>query len=230
MMQKIKSNNLNKVWLDNLSEQFKQPYLQKLDTFLQKRCNEGVTIFPVEKNYFNALNLTPLNTVKVVIIGQDPYHGAGQAHGLCFSVEQGVKIPPSLKNIYKEITNDIGCEIPISGNLENWAKQGILLLNSVLTVEEGNAGAHANKGWEQFTDKIIEIVNTKTENTVFLLWGSYAHKKGLNIDKNKHLVLKAVHPSPLSAHRGFFGCKHFSLCNEYLIQHGKKAIDWCNKN
>lgn len=213
-------------WLLYLEDEFNKQYMQKLKYFLLHRKKVGVTIFPSEEDYFNALNSTPLDDVKVVIIGQDPYHGAGQAHGLCFSVQKGVKVPPSLKNIYKEIASDIGCSVPEHGCLENWAKQGVLLLNSVLTVEEGNAGAHAGKGWEQFTDKIIEIVNNKTENTVFLLWGSYAHKKGACIDESKHLVLKAVHPSPLSAHRGFLGCKHFSQANEFIIKRNKQAIDW----
>jgi uracil-DNA glycosylase len=221
-----KSGTLHYSWALPLEQEFEAAYMKHLKSFLLERKQSGAHIFPEGKNYFHALNSTPLDDVKVVILGQDPYHGAGQAHGLCFSVNKGVRIPPSLQNIYKEIADDIGCSIPEHGCLENWANQGVLLLNSVLTVEEGNAGAHAGKGWEQFTDKIVQTVNEETTNTVFMLWGSYAHKKGACIDTDKHLVLKAVHPSPLSAHRGFLGCKHFSQANSYLQKHGKKPIDW----
>ncbi len=175
---------------------------------------------------FNAFNSTPFNQVKVVIVGQDPYHQPHQAHGLCFSVNDGIRIPPSLVNIYKEINLDLGTPIPTSGNLERWAKQGILLLNATLTVRAGSAGSHQGKGWEQFTDSIIDSLSSNRNNLVFMLWGSYAQKKGATIDQSKHLVMKSVHPSPLSAHRGFFGNKHFSRANEYLISKGKSPIEW----
>ena len=176
---------------------------------------------------FTAFDLTPFKEVKVVIIGQDPYHGEGQAHGLSFSVPKGLKLPPSLKNILKELESDLGCANPTSGNLEAWAKQGVLLLNTVLTVRKSEAGSHQKKGWETFTDAVVAHLNEECEGLVFLLWGSPAQKKGKSIDRERHLVLQAPHPSPLSSYRGFFGCRHFSQTNEYLIQHNKKPIDWC---
>ncbi len=197
-----------------------------LKTFLRVEKDQKKIIFPHSSNWFHALETTPLDEVKVVILGQDPYHQPGQAHGLCFSVQPGVKVPPSLVNIYKELETDLGIAIPDHGYLENWAKQGVLLLNAVLTVEDSNANAHQGKGWEQFTDKIISTVNEQCDHVVFMLWGSYAQKKGKMIDDQKHLVLKAPHPSPLSAYRGFFGCKHFSQANSYLIDKGKDIVDW----
>ncbi|MCL4160145.1 UNVERIFIED_CONTAM: hypothetical protein GTU68_039870 [Idotea baltica] len=175
---------------------------------------------------FAALNMTSLDETKVVIIGQDPYHGSNQAHGLSFSVPNGVATPPSLSNIYKELKTDLNCSIPVHGNLLTWAQQGVLLLNSVLTVEHALAGSHQHKGWELFTDQIVSLINQHTHHCVFLLWGAYAQKKGSSIDKSKHLVLQAPHPSPLSAYRGFFGCRHFSIANDYLQRNGRNAIDW----
>jgi uracil-DNA glycosylase len=183
-------------------------------------------IFPHSSHWFHALETTPLSSVKVVILGQDPYHQPGQAHGLCFSVKPGVSIPPSLLNIYKELKTDLGIEPVRHGYLESWAQQGVLLLNAVLTVEQNQANAHQGKGWEQFTDKVIATINAQRQNVVFMLWGSYAQKKGAVIDTDKHLVLKAPHPSPLSAHRGFLGCQHFSQANDYLQTHGQPPIDW----
>ena len=183
-------------------------------------------IFPKGSEYFSALNATTFENVKVVILGQDPYHGPGQAHGLSFSVKPGVPLPPSLKNIYKELHGDLGLPLPKTGYLKPWADQGVLLLNATLSVEQGQAGSHQGKGWEEFTDEVIRQLNEHGEHIVFLLWGSYAQKKGAGIDPKKHLVLKAPHPSPLSAHRGFLGCKHFSKTNEYLRAHGKEPIDW----
>jgi len=213
-------------WQTFLENEFEQPYMQKLKAFLQQQKNQQKVIYPHSSNWFHALETTPLSNIKVVILGQDPYHQPGQAHGLCFSVKPGVAIPPSLMNIYKELNNDLGIAPAKHGYLEAWAKQGVLLLNAVLTVEHGQANAHQGKGWEQFTDRVINLVNQQRENVVFMLWGSYAQKKGAAIDNERHLVLKAPHPSPLSAHRGFFGCKHFSQANEYLQQHGQPPIDW----
>lgn len=213
-------------WQATLASEFEQPYMQQLKAFLQQQKQAHKVIFPHSHNWFHALEATPLSKVKVVILGQDPYHQPGQAHGLCFSVQPGVKIPPSLNNIYKELKSDLGIELVSHGYLESWAQQGVLLLNAVLTVEQNHANAHQGKGWEQFTDKIIATVNAQTQNVVFMLWGSYAQKKGTMIDADKHLVLKAPHPSPLSAHRGFLGCKHFSQANQYLQKHGQTPIDW----
>lgn len=213
-------------WHTQLAAEFNAPYMQKLYDFLKARQAAGAVIYPPEGECYNALNLTPFRQVKVVVIGQDPYHGPNQAHGLSFSVKRGVKIPPSLMNIYKELHSDLGITPVNHGCLEEWAKQGVLLLNSVLTVEQGSANAHQGKGWEQLTDKIIESLNREHEHLVFMLWGAYAQKKGRVIDRNKHLVLESVHPSPLSAHRGFLGCRHFSAVNEYLINQGKVPIDW----
>ena len=213
-------------WQASLSAEIEQPYMHGLKTFLRVEKDQKKIIYPHSSNWFHALETTPLDEVKVVILGQDPYHQPGQAHGLCFSVQPGVKVPPSLVNIYKELETDLGIAIPDHGYLENWAKQGVLLLNAVLTVEDSNANAHQGKGWEQFTDKIISTVNEQCDHVVFMLWGSYAQKKGKMIDDQKHLVLKAPHPSPLSAYRGFFGCKHFSQANSYLVDKGKDIVDW----
>ncbi|MTI98350.1 MAG: uracil-DNA glycosylase [Marinobacter adhaerens] len=213
-------------WKERLSEEFRQPYMQGLAEFLAAEEQAGKVLFPASQHCFNALNSTPLENVRVVILGQDPYHGPGQAHGLCFSVRPNVAIPPSLVNIFKEIQDDLGIAPPDHGCLQPWAEQGVLLLNSVLTVVQGQAGAHQGKGWETFTDKVIETINREREGVVFLLWGSYAKKKGQHIDRTKHLVLDGPHPSPLSAYRGFFGCKHFSKVNDWLQQQGKPTVNW----
>jgi uracil-DNA glycosylase len=215
-------------WLARLEDEFSAPYMQSLRAFLLEQKQQGKRIFPAGSEYFNALNTTPFDKVKVVILGQDPYHGPGQAHGLCFSVREGVPLPPSLKNIYQEIQSDLGLkpEDFRHGCLESWAAQGVLLLNSVLTVECHKAASHQGKGWEQFTDRVIETLSGREAPCVFLLWGSYAQKKGAVIDTSRHKVLKAPHPSPLSAHRGFFGCRHFSACNTLLEDMGETPIDW----
>jgi uracil-DNA glycosylase len=214
-------------WLAHLEEEFTQPYMQELKNFLLKEKELGKNILPKASLWFNALNSTPLDKVKVVVLGQDPYPTVGHAHGLCFSVLPEVKpLPKSLLNINKELYDDLGIDNSHTGYLQPWAEQGVLLLNAVLTVEAGKTNAHAGKGWEQFTDKIIEVINEKLENVVFILWGAYAQKKGKNIDSSKHLILNAPHPSPLSAYRGFFGSKPFSKVNNYLITHGKDKIDW----
>lgn len=212
-------------WAERLQEEFEKPYFNTLVEFVRTEYSNNI-IYPPAKQIFNAFNFCPFNTTKVVIVGQDPYHEPQQAHGLCFSVADGITIPPSLVNIYKEIKNDLGIEIPSSGNLERWAKQGVLLLNATLTVQAHLAGSHQRNGWEQFTDTVIQKLAEEQENIVFLLWGAYAQKKGENIDANRHLVLRSPHPSPLSAHRGFFGNQHFSQTNEYLIAHGKPPINW----
>lgn len=221
-----KSGALCASWQAYIGAEFDLPYMQSLRAFLQQEKAEGKQVYPPGAEIFNALNHTPLDSVKVVILGQDPYHGPGQAHGLSFSVPEGIKIPPSLLNIYKELVQDIGITMPSHGNLLSWADQGVLLLNSVLTVVQSQANAHQGKGWEQFTDRIVSVLNEQCEHLVFMLWGSYAQKKGQVIDASKHLVLRAPHPSPLSAHRGFLGCKHFSQANDYLLSHGKQAINW----
>ncbi|HIC46220.1 MAG: uracil-DNA glycosylase [Pseudomonadota bacterium] len=213
-------------WQAVLAAEFNAPYMQDLKAFLRQEKDQQKKIYPHSADWFHALETTPLDEVKVVILGQDPYHQPGQAHGLCFSVKPGVKVPPSLVNIYKELESDLGVTPVKHGYLESWAKQGVLLLNAVLTVEDSNANAHQGKGWEQFTDKVIETINERCEHVVFMLWGSYAQKKGSVIDPQRHLVLKAPHPSPLSAHRGFLGCRHFSQANDYLVQHGKSPINW----
>ena len=213
-------------WLAPLRSEFDAPYMAELKRFLVAEKAGGKRIFPKGANWFRALDLTPLEDVRVVILGQDPYHGPGQAHGLCFSVPNGVRPPPSLLNIYKELESDLGVERPQHGLLESWAKKGVLLLNSVLTVEMGKAGSHRDRGWERFTDRIIAEVNAKAEPVVFLLWGSYAQNKAAFVDPSRHLVLKAPHPSPLSAHSGFFGCRHFSKANAFLQSRGRKPIDW----
>lgn len=213
-------------WLRLLGEEFDKPYMLSLKAFLQEQKRQGRVIYPPGKCIFNAFNSTPFEQVKAVILGQDPYHGPGQAHGLCFSVLPGVPFPPSLLNIFKEIEGDLGIPIPSHGCLQSWAEQGVLLLNATLTVEQGRAGSHQGKGWETFTDKAIEVLNREREGLVFLLWGSYAQKKGALIDAKKHLILKSPHPSPLSAHRGFLGSHHFSKANEWLKKHNQTPIDW----
>ncbi len=218
--------NLDPSWLSQLESEFSKPYMQTLRSFLRERKQQGKVVYPPGEQIFNALNTTPFENVKVVILGQDPYHGPGQAHGLCFSVPAGVRLPPSLKNIFKEIEQDLGIPQPKHGSLLHWAKQGVLLLNATLTVEQGDAGAHQGKGWEQFTDVIIQRLNEHRSGIVFMLWGSYAQKKGAFIDTDRHLVLKSPHPSPLSAHRGFFGNRHFSLANQFLLKQGVEAVDW----
>ncbi|MEZ4104184.1 MAG: uracil-DNA glycosylase [Candidatus Paceibacterota bacterium] len=217
--------NIETSWQKTLTKEFEKPYFKKLTDKVREAYLKEV-IYPHPKNIFNAFSLCPFNEVKVVILGQDPYHGLGQAHGLCFSVPDGEKIPPSLKNIYKEINNDLGKEIPESGNLGRWAKQGVLLLNATLTVRAGYAGSHQGLGWETFTDTIIKTISEQKEHVVFLLWGRYAQAKTSLIDKNKHLILTAPHPSPLSAHNGWFGSKHFSQTNIYLKKHNQKPIEW----
>lgn len=217
---------LESSWLAALADEFQQPYMRALKDFLQQEKRGGASVFPPGPEIFNAFDHTPLPKVKVVILGQDPYHGPGQAHGLCFSVRPGVAIPPSLQNIYKEIQRDLGIAPPGHGNLTAWADRGVLLLNSVLTVAANSAASHRGKGWETFTDRVVEVVNRERENVVFMLWGSYAQRKGGVIDSQRHCVLKAPHPSPLSAHRGFIGCGHFSAANAYLQAHGQAPIDW----
>tara|TARA_Y100000780_G_scaffold25185_1_gene20897 strand:+ start:550 stop:1245 length:696 start_codon:yes stop_codon:yes gene_type:complete len=217
---------LDDSWLGELQGEFEQPYMQQLRSFLQQEKAAGKTIFPPGPQVFNALNSTALDQVRVVIIGQDPYHGPGQAHGLSFSVPPGVRTPPSLQNIFKEIHRDLGFPIPPHGCLQSWAEQGVLLLNAVLTVEQAQAGSHAKRGWERFTSKVIELINAQREHCVFMLWGSYAQRKGEQIDRERHCVLTSVHPSPLSAHRGFIGNGHFSAANDYLVSHGRAPIDW----
>ena len=213
-------------WKHELLTEFSKSYMGELRHFLQSEKQNGKVIFPRGDEYFNALNSTPFEKVKVVILGQDPYHGPGQAHGLCFSVQKGIPQPPSLKNIFKELQSDLGFKPPSHGNLQVWAEQGVLLLNSVLTVESGKAGSHQNRGWEKFTDQVIRSLNEHRDGLVFLLWGSYAQAKGQIIDQEKHLVIQSSHPSPLSAHRGFLGSKPFSKTNNYLVGQGKSPINW----
>lgn len=213
-------------WKNALADEFDKPYMHELKAFLLDQKAAGKTIYPPGPLIFNALNGTPLDQVRVVIIGQDPYHGPGQAHGLAFSVPPGISSPPSLRNIFKELERDLGLAPPRHGCLESWAGQGVLLLNAVLSVEHGLAGSHARRGWERFTTRIIEVLDEQCEHLVFMLWGAYAQKKGQQIDRARHLVLTSVHPSPLSAHRGFIGNGHFSAANAYLEQHGRELIDW----
>ena len=212
-------------WNEILAEEIQKDYYQELQAFVQKRRAE-VRVFPDEKNVFNALELTPFESVKVVILGQDPYHGFGQAHGLSFSVQKGIPLPPSLKNIYKELREDIGGELPTEGDLSHWAKQGVLLLNTVLTVEEGNANSHKGIGWERLTNRLIESLNELNHPVIFILWGKPAQDKETLITNPNHIILKAPHPSPLSAYRGFFGSKPFSRVNDILIQQGQSPIRW----
>ena len=216
-------------WKQRLAPEFEKDYFVRLTDFVRSEY-QTTTIYPPGKLIFNAFNLCPFDKTKVVIIGQDPYHGPGQAHGLCFSVNDGIQFPPSLQNIFKEIKSDLDIPIPTSGNLTRWAEQGVLLLNATLTVRAHNAGSHQKKGWETFTDSVIRILAEQKENLVFILWGAYAQKKGAIANPNNNLILKAVHPSPLSAYRGFFGCKHFSRANEFLASHGVEPIDWQIEN
>ena len=218
----------SQTWQEIIRQQQSQSYFQQINDFVEQQRRDGKVVYPPENQVFSAFDMTPFEDVRVVILGQDPYHGAQQAHGLAFSVLPGVKIPPSLRNMYKELADDIeGFEAPTHGYLESWAQQGVLMLNTVLTVEEGKAHSHAKCGWETFTDHIISQLNERAEPIVFLLWGAHAQKKGQAIDENKHFVLSAPHPSPLSARRGFFGCKHFSQTNELLKSQNLPAIDWC---
>ena len=212
-------------WKTRLQNEFEKEYFINLTDFVKKEYKTH-TVYPPGRLIFNAFDKCPFENVKVVILGQDPYHGPGQAHGLCFSVKDGVAFPPSLNNIYKEIHNDPGTSMPDSGNLERWAEQGVLLLNATLTVRAGQAGSHQNKGWELFTDEVVRLVANEKSHVVFILWGSYAQRKGETIDRAKHLVLESPHPSPLSASRGFFGNKHFSKANTYLVEHGMKPVKW----
>jgi uracil-DNA glycosylase len=221
---------LHESWLQKLQPEFDAPYMARLKSFLSAERELGKTIYPKPSEWLAALNTTTLDQVRVVILGQDPYHGAGQAHGLCFSVREGVTPPPSLQNIYKEIKTDLGRERPRNGNLEHWAQQGVLLLNSVLTVEANQAASHAGKGWEQFTDAVVREVNALPHPVVFMLWGNYAQKKASFVDAQKHHIIKSAHPSPLSAHNGFFGSRPFSRTNDFLIRHGKHAIEWVVKS
>jgi uracil-DNA glycosylase len=212
-------------WGEKLDQEFQKQYFAELTDFVRAEYQKH-TVYPPGKEIFRAFDSCDFQQTKVVIIGQDPYHGPGQANGLCFSVADGVRMPPSLVNIFKEIADDLGKPMPATGNLERWARQGVLLLNATLTVRESSPGSHQNKGWEQFTDAVISAVSSGRENVVFMLWGAYAQKKGAVIDRSKHLVLQSAHPSPFSADRGFFGNKHFSRANEYLVSKGIAAIDW----
>ena len=213
-------------WKEKLGEEFQKTYMIELREFLKGEYTRGKVIYPSKSQYFIAFTLTPFYQVKVVILGQDPYHGPGQAHGLCFSVKEGVRLPPSLVNIYQELKTDMGVDNGNHGDLTSWARQGVLLLNSVLTVERGLAASHNNRGWEKLTDRVIEVLNERQQPVVFMLWGSYAQRKAGFVDTHKHLILKSPHPSPLSAHRGFFGCRHFSKANDFLIENKMLPIDW----
>lgn len=217
---------LHESWRTPLAGEFEKPHMAGLKRFLEAEKAAGKQIFPKGADYFRALDLTPLDSVKVVILGQDPYHGSGQAHGLCFSVQPGVRTPPSLVNIYKEMQSDLGIAPARHGFLEHWARQGVLLLNTVLTVEMGQAASHKGRGWEQFTDAVIAQVNAKADPVVFLLWGAHAQRKAAAVDESRHLVLKSAHPSPLSAHNGFLGSQPFSKANAFLEAKGRGAIDW----
>jgi uracil-DNA glycosylase len=220
------SVELDPGWMNVIGGEFDQPYMKALKKFLLQEKSAGRAVYPKRGDIFNALNITPFDKVEVVILGQDPYHGPDQAHGLAFSVRAGVALPPSLVNIYKEIESEFGLKMPRRGDLTGWARQGVLLLNATLTVQAERAGSHQGRGWEQFTDAVIRALNDRVDPIVFMLWGSYAQKKGAFIDRRKHLVLQAPHPSPLSAHRGFFGCGHFKKANYYVAQQGRKPIDW----
>ncbi|MBC5992079.1 uracil-DNA glycosylase [Pontibacter cellulosilyticus] len=212
-------------WQNVLQDEFEKPYFKNLVSFVKDEYTSQ-KVYPAGNQIFKAFEMCPFDEVKVVILGQDPYHGPNQANGLAFSVSDTVRTPPSLINIFKEIKSDLGKDVPATGNLERWAKQGVLLLNATLTVRAGNAGSHQKKGWEEFTDAVVQKVNEKKENVVFMLWGAYAQKKGAFIDERKHLVLKSAHPSPFAADRGFFGNRHFSKANNYLVDNGKEPIDW----
>ncbi|MBQ1979859.1 MAG: uracil-DNA glycosylase [Alistipes sp.] len=216
---------ISESWKNLLQEEFDKPYFEELTRFVKSEYSAG-QVFPAGRNIFRAFDKCPFDRLKVVIIGQDPYHGVGQANGLCFSVDDGVQYPPSLQNIFKEIHDDIGSPIPSSGNLDRWAEQGVLLLNAVLTVRAHQAASHAGRGWEQFTDAVVRTIAQRKEGVVYMLWGNYAQRKGQIADPERNLILKSVHPSPLSVYRGFFGCKHFSKANDYLIQQGKEPIVW----
>ena len=220
------ATTLDPQWQRQLGDELKKDYMHSLQEFLAARKKQGTVIYPPQSQWFSALNSTAFDQVKVVILGQDPYHGPGQAHGLCFSVLPNIKVPPSLANIYKELKSDLGIEPPDHGCLTSWAEQGVLLLNATLTVEQGQAGSHQGKGWETFTDRIINKINDQRQGIIFMLWGSYAQNKASMIDAERHLVLQSVHPSPLSAYRGFFGCGHFSQANHYLKSQGLEPIDW----
>ena len=212
-------------WKELLQSEFEKPYFADLVSFVRDEY-ASTTVYPAGKNIFRAFDKCPLESLKVVIIGQDPYHGEGQANGLCFSVNDGVQFPPSLRNIFQEVESDTGAPVPTSGNLDRWAEQGVLLLNSVLTVRAHEAASHAGRGWEQFTDAVVREIAARREGVVYMLWGSYAQRKGAIADPARNCILKAVHPSPLSAYRGFFGCRHFSRANDYLVAHGKEPIVW----
>jgi len=218
--------DLEPSWLEKLEPEFSAEYMIELRAFLVERKRAGAQIYPAAANWFNAFRSTPFHKVRVVLIGQDPYHGPGQAHGLCFSVPRGVPPPPSLVNMFKELSREYGFPVPGHGCLDAWANQGVLLLNSVLTVERGAAASHQGKGWERFTDRVVSLLNEEREGLVFLLWGAYAERKGKIIDGTRHKVLRSAHPSPLSAHRGFFGNNHFTLANEWLVAQGEAPIDW----
>jgi len=230
-LQDLSSSNVARIklehsWKRALAPEFEKPYMKDLKRFLEDEYKSGKVIYPKKSEIFAALNLTPLPRVKAVILGQDPYHGPGQAHGLCFSVKPGVQIPPSLQNIFHELKHQVGVPVPKAGDLTKWATKGILLLNTSLTVERGKAGSHQNRGWETFTDRIIQVVSEGRENVVFFLWGSFAQRKAPLIDRKKHLMLTSAHPSPLSVHRGFFGNGHFKRANEFLLSKGLEPIDW----
>ena len=216
---------IDKSWNEQLASQWEMPYFESLANFVRQRYAQ-TTVYPPAGKIFAAFDACPFDKGKVVILGQDPYHGPGQANGLCFSVNEGVELPPSLVNIYNEISSDLGKAMPSDGNLERWAKQGVLLLNATLTVDAHQAGSHQGKGWVEFTDAAVRRLAEQREGLVFMLWGSYAIRKGSFIDRTRHLVLTAPHPSPLSAYRGFFGCRHFSQANQWLVSHGQQAIDW----
>ena len=212
-------------WKALLQEEFDKPYFEELTRFVKREYASG-EVFPAGRNIFRAFDKCPVESLKVVIIGQDPYHGDGQANGLCFSVDDGVQFPPSLRNIFKEISDDVGALVPASGNLDRWAEQGVLLLNAVLTVQAHKAASHAGRGWEQFTDAVVRIISERRQGVVYMLWGNYAQRKGAIVNAQNNLILKSVHPSPLSAYGGFFGCKHFSQANAYLASLGKEPIKW----
>ncbi len=226
MGQTVKTQiKIEQSWLNRLNIEFEKSYFVRLKSFLMDE-RKSFNIFPKGNHIFEAFNRTPFENVKVVLLGQDPYHGFGQAHGLCFSVQKGVKLPPSLKNIYKEMEADLGMKLSDSGDLSSWADQGVFMLNSTLTVRENTPGSHQNQGWEIFTDEVIKLISTEKKNVVFILWGKFAQSKSSLIDGSKHLILQAAHPSPFSAYNGFFGCKHFSKTNEYLKKNGMKTINW----
>jgi len=225
-MTKTHKIKIDSSWHEHLKDEFEQPYFEELSRFVHDAYSHAI-VYPPPKDIFRAFDLCPFDTVKVVILGQDPYHGRGQANGMCFAVGEGIALPPSLQNIFKEIESDLGQPIVHkSGDLERWAKQGVLLLNATLTVQANKAGSHQGRGWEQFTDAAVRALSENREHLIFMLWGNYAKQKGAHIDRSKHLVLESAHPSPFSAANGFFGNKHFSKANEYLIEHGKKGIEW----